>query len=240
MSLERKIFLRDVGEVIIRKRRNAKRLSISINRHAEVKMTVPLAVSYRDAERFLTEKKDWMVKTLRKIEAKAETKKFFKEGVVMETRHHTVVVERNGDPAPCFKMDPSKTMVYFHHDTDITSDEMQAFIRRAVTETLRVEAQIELIPRTRALSEVYGFRINRVTVKDLKSRWGSCSNRNNINLNIHLMRLPAYLADYVILHELVHTVHHNHSPAFWDELGRYVRDPRRLSRELRKYHPEIA
>ena len=240
MDSERKIFIQDVGEVTIRKRRHVKRLNISINKNGEIRMTIPRMVSYHDAELFLAQKKKWMVRTLQKIEARTAARKFTGEGIVMETKFHRILVQRNGDPSPFFKINAEETRVCFPYDADISKDEMQAFIRRAITETLRKEALDELIPRTRALGEMYGFEINGVRVKDLKSRWGSCSMKNNINLNIHLMRLPSYLADYVILHELVHTIHHNHSPAFWDELGKYVNDPRKMAKQLRNYSTEIG
>ena len=88
---------------------------------------------------------------------------------------------------------------------------MQAAIRKGIERALRLEAKQYLPDKVREFAEMYGFKFNKLTLKNIKSRWGSCSRKNNINLSIHLMRLPDHLIDYVILHELVHTVHHNHS-----------------------------
>jgi len=72
---------------------------------------------------------------------------------------------------------------------------------------LRKEAKDYLPQRTELLAAAHGFKYSGVTVKNISSRWGSCSSTNHINLNIHLVRLPEHLSDYVILHELTHTVH---------------------------------
>jgi predicted metal-dependent hydrolase len=85
------------------------------------------------------------------------------------------------------------------------------------------------------LSELNGFSYNRVFVRNQKTRWGSCSAKNNISLNIKLLLLPEELRDYVILHELVHTKIKNHSAEFWRELDKYVGDAKRKQSRLNEY-----
>ena len=75
-----------------------------------------------------------------------------------------------------------------------------------------------LINRINELADKYGFIFNKVSIRNQKTRWGSCSKNNNISLNIQLMRLSNSLIDYVILHELVHTIVKNHSILFWNTL----------------------
>ena len=82
------------------------------------------------------------------------------------------------------------------------------------------------------LAGEYGFKFNRVTIRHQKTRWGSCSPKNNISLNIKLILLPDALVDYVILHELVHTRIHNHSKNFRSELDRYVKNSKAMARRL--------
>ncbi len=91
-----------------------------------------------------------------------------------------------------------------------------------------------LIARLRQLADEYGFQYNKVSVRNQRTRWGSCGPGNNISLNIKLVCLPDELRDYVIIHELVHTRIHNHGPKFHAELDKYVGDGRLLSRRLRK------
>lgn len=81
-------------------------------------------------------------------------------------------------------------------------------------EDMRRRAKEELPARLAVLAERYGFSYNRVTVKHNSTNWGSCSAKNNINLNLNLVRLPRVLCDYVLLHELCHLRHHDHGQAF--------------------------
>ena len=79
------------------------------------------------------------------------------------------------------------------------------------------------------------FVYNKVTIRNQKTRWGSCSGKNNINLNMKLMNIPNHLIDYVILHELVHTKVKNHRPLFWGSLDIYVGNAKAIDKELKKY-----
>ncbi|MBR1576648.1 MAG: DUF45 domain-containing protein [Bacteroidales bacterium] len=92
--------------------------------------------------------------------------------------------------------------------------ERLAFQRIADVERLRKDAKLVLPARCGALAERYGFCFNRVFIKHNRSNWGSCSSKRNINLNLNLVRLPAELRDYVILHELCHLQEMNHGPRF--------------------------
>lgn len=101
--------------------------------------------------------------------------------------------------------------------------------------TDREGAASKIISRCRELAGETGLGCSRITVRNQKTIWGSCSALNNISLNINLVRLPQRLMDYVILHELVHTKIRGHGRQFWDELDRYIPDSGRLRRELKKY-----
>jgi predicted metal-dependent hydrolase len=106
--------------------------------------------------------------------------------------------------------------------------EPMAPINRAVARRVIEDRLAELARR-------HGFSYNRLFVRNQKTRWGSCSSKNNINLNVNLIRLPAALRDYVILHELVHTRIKNHGPLFWEELERHVADCRQIDKQLNRY-----
>lgn len=99
----------------------------------------------------------------------------------------------------------------------------------------RSQARKKLINRLNELAEMYGFTYNRVFIRNQQTRWGSCSLRNNINLNIKLVLLPEELMDYVIFHELVHTRQKNHSQDFWSELNALVGDAKKVSSRLKEY-----
>jgi predicted metal-dependent hydrolase len=103
----------------------------------------------------------------------------------------------------------------------------------------RTVARRIIVDRLEQLAQRYGFVYNRVFVRNQKTRWGSCSAANNINLNINLIRLPKNLMDYTILHELVHTRIKNHGPAFWSELSKFMNDPKQVDRQLNTYSPML-
>ena len=97
------------------------------------------------------------------------------------------------------------------------------------------KAQIDLFNRLNHFCQKHNFSFNRVTFRRQKTRWGSCSTKNNINLNINLAALPEHLQDYVLLHELTHTKHKNHGRQFWAELDRLTGGAKALRKEMKKY-----
>ena len=99
----------------------------------------------------------------------------------------------------------------------------------------RTDGRKILVQRLDELADKYGFKYNRIFVRNQKTRWGSCSSKNNISLNIKLVKLPERLMDYIILHELVHTRIRNHGKEFYAELGRLVADQKLLDSELKEY-----
>ena len=92
-----------------------------------------------------------------------------------------------------------------------------------------------LCRRIGELAQLHNFVYNRVSIRKQKTRWGSCSSKNNINLNMNLLNLPSELMDYVLLHELVHTRVKDHSKDFWDELNAVVPNARQIDRKLKDY-----
>lgn len=99
----------------------------------------------------------------------------------------------------------------------------------------KATARRKLIKRLSTLAGLYGFDYNRVFIRNQKTRWGSCSAKNNISLNIKLALLPDQLIDYVILHELVHTRIKNHSHEFWEEMDRLVGRSKKFAKQLKEY-----
>jgi predicted metal-dependent hydrolase len=99
----------------------------------------------------------------------------------------------------------------------------------------KTKARATVTERFNYLADKYGFIFNRLFIRNQKTRWGSCSEKNNINLNINLARLTEELMDYVILHELAHLKIKNHSKQFWSELDKYVGNAKELDEKLWKH-----
>jgi len=99
----------------------------------------------------------------------------------------------------------------------------------------KAKAKNMLTGRLKYLAEKHGFTYNRVFIRNQRTRWGSCSHKNNINLNMGIVRLPDELVDYVILHELVHTRKKDHGKAFWTEMDKLVGDGKKMALMLKSY-----
>ncbi len=84
-----------------------------------------------------------------------------------------------------------------------------------VTRAWLDRARRELVPRVGELAHQHGLRVQRVSIRRQRTRWGSCSRRGNISLNWRLVHAPPHVRDYVIVHELMHLREMNHSPRFW-------------------------
>lgn len=98
---------------------------------------------------------------------------------------------------------------------------------------LKQRARSFLLPRVQGLARRHGFSHGRITVRNQKSRWGSCSATGNLSLNARLLFLSPEACDYVLLHELVHTRHLNHSPAFWARVAEVAPAYRQAMAELK-------
>ena len=99
----------------------------------------------------------------------------------------------------------------------------------------RMEARKKIINRLHQLAKQHGFTCNKISIRNQRTRWGSCSVKGNISLNMKLVALPRELFDYVLLHELVHTRIHNHSRKFWKELDKYAGNGKVLARRMIEY-----
>ena len=109
-------------------------------------------------------------------------------------------------------------------------------VQKARTEELRRMAKADLPSRIERLSLATGLKYAKLSIRASRTKWGSCSGQNHISLSLFLMTLPEHLRDYVIVHELCHTVHHNHSPHFHALVDRLVGGKEKaLNRELRAF-----
>lgn len=93
----------------------------------------------------------------------------------------------------------------------------------------------KFLQRVEAYSRRMNVTFGRITIRDQKTRWGSCSAKGNLNFNYRLYYLSEELLDYVVVHELAHRRHMDHSGAFWEEVGRYCPDYQVCRKKLRNY-----
>ena len=104
-----------------------------------------------------------------------------------------------------------------------------------LSKTDRMKVQLKIGKRVRHYCEAMGVTVGYVTVKNQKTRWGSCSAKGNVNFNYQLAFLPDELLDYVVIHELAHRRHMDHSRAFWAEVEKYCPDYLERREQLKEY-----
>lgn len=112
--------------------------------------------------------------------------------------------------------------------------ESEALGRAVLGRFLLIQAEMHLPPLLETVSRETGLGYSRIAIRRQRSRWGSCSVQKAISLNATLMFLPAHLTRYVLVHELCHTVHLDHSRRFWSLVGRHCPDYRSAEREMRR------
>ena len=110
----------------------------------------------------------------------------------------------------------------------------QPVLSSTETEILREQAKKFIPERVAQFATEGGFKFKNITIKNMTTRWGSCSSQKNLNFSLHLMRFESKYIDYVIWHELSHTVHMNHGPKFWALLEKVCPGAKKLDREMRQ------
>lgn len=116
----------------------------------------------------------------------------------------------------------------------------QEWLRKVIVNAIHEEAKRFLLPRLRELAEKHGFKYSQCSVRNSHSRWGSCSGKGNISLSIYLVLLTEELIDYVLLHELCHTVEMNHGERFWAILDKTCGcNSKKIRNKLKRYTPDI-
>ena len=233
-----KQYIEDVGEVTFRRSERSRYLRLSVKADKEIRVSLPVYVSVNEGIRFVKAKKQWILKGLEKADRVKENSTVFSEDSSYQTKYHSLELLKHDKATIKTVISKGKISVIYPEYADFKDGRIQQAIKKAFIEAWRVEAKWYLPKRTRELAQKHGFRFNNVAVKNNKTRWGSCSGKNNINLNIHLMRLPDHLIDYVILHELAHTVHKHHQKTFWATLDHILGNSKIIDRQLNKYHIE--
>lgn len=111
----------------------------------------------------------------------------------------------------------------------LSDRELKAFIEKQQDWILKKVDQVKYY------CAVMQVTVGRITIRNQKTRWGSCSSAGNVNFNYQLYYLSDELLDYVVVHELAHRRHMNHSKEFWSEVARYCPDYRARRKQLKEY-----
>ncbi len=207
---DKKIYFESISrEILLRRNTRIRRLSIKISESSGIVLCVPFFLSEKQALQFATANANWIQKQLTKEKYISKPlPKVLKilSGIVLfeEIEHNICEIRRD-----------SEQIYYIRVPKHCNFKDKEHYKKKLLEKVLKREAQDFITKRVALLANKYGFSYGKLSFRNQKTRWGSCSYTNNISLNIQLMRLPLHLADYVIIHELCHTVHKNHSKQFW-------------------------
>jgi predicted metal-dependent hydrolase len=231
----KQIELEDVGTICFVKSNRAKNLNITVKPFKHVRVTVPRRVSFSEAENVVTQKVNWIRKHQERMRIAEKKRTVFDENNAYHTRDHIITIGKTENDKITIKVFDGKIDILYPQQLKVEDKNVQMMIRKGIEKAFRIEAKEYLPGRVRELAKQHGFNFNKIFVKNIKSRWGSCSKKRNVNFSIHLMRLPNELIDYVILHELAHTIQHNHSKKYWAVLDKIYGNAKAVDKKLKNY-----
>jgi predicted metal-dependent hydrolase len=232
-------YLEGVGPVYLRRSNKAKRVIIRIKSADEVIIVVPSWVPFQTGKKFAIQKKEWIRKHIERFGEKGKLVLIFDEQTLFNTRWHRLEILSDIRDNVGIHINEEVVQITYPSHLEVDQPEIQDAIKYGIIETLRMEAKQYIPGRISKLAEKYGFQYRKLSLKNQKTLWGSCSSVNNININIHVMRLPQHLLDYILVHELTHTVHKNHSVYFWKAVDQCLGNGKAFAAELRNYRIEL-
>jgi predicted metal-dependent hydrolase len=169
-----------------------------------LRVTIPRGGSRCEAEQFLRQQDRWIARERRRVQAEYSSPSW-QHGTRLLLRGESTRITVTASECGC---------VVAYGDRRITLEGDEG-IRGAIERDLRQLAREELVARLKELAAQHGLHIGAVSIRNQRSRWGSCARNGNIALNFRLVQMPPEIRDYVLLHELMHMRQQNHSRRFW-------------------------
>jgi len=230
--MERKIQDKDLGTIILRTSERARRYTLKIS-GGHIIAVMPLRGSESSMLNFIEEKRTSLIKALQKHPATPK----FDESSELITQTFRLHIFRTDRRNFYLTLHDGILHIACPLSIDFEEEKIQNILRDMIGKALRHEANKMLPKRLKELAEQYNFTYTDVKITKSKSNWGSCSVRKSINLSRSLMLLPRHLSDYVLLHELCHTIEMSHNERFWALMDKVTNNQAKaLRKELKSYH----
>lgn len=207
----------EFGEIRIQKRKGSRAVRIRVGTDGRYIATAPTYTPLLFIKQVVNSSRE----ELRKLASHTSIENPYVDGQLVGRYHALAVVPTQMVKEPATKVQRNRLLVYLPPGFALEDTQVQQKIRNSAIAILRKEAKAYLPSRLKELATRHDFHYERVRFSHASSRWGSCSSNGTISLNIALMKLAPELIDYVLIHELCHTRHMNHSTAFWTEVSRY-------------------
>lgn len=225
----------EFGEVTINKRRGARSIHIKVNTDGRYVATAPFYTPVLYIKQVINNSRD----ELRKLAERTSIAQPYIDGQAIGKKHTLSVVSTQMIQTPTIKVLRERLLVYLPPETTLSQSDVQQQVRDSVITILRREAKALLPKQLESIAKENGFHYDRVRFSHASGRWGSCSSRGTISLNIALMKLPDELIRYVLIHELCHTREMNHSTQFWTEVGALDPHYKLHKRQIAKHSPAV-
>jgi predicted metal-dependent hydrolase len=205
-------------------KKKIKNASIKITFDRQIIISVPLRYSKSDIKVLIDKKLGWIEKTLRKLESTREKISLKPDQILLFGKTYSKKLN------PALK---NKVIVNFNNETIDT--DLNLSNRKIQAEWYKFIAKEYFSRRVSELAQKHDLTYNRITVRGQKTRWGSCSARKNLSFNWKLMKAPHFVIDYIIIHELAHTRHLNHSKSYWRNVQNIMPDYQKSEEWLKKF-----
>lgn len=211
----------DLGLIIIVRNSRAKRL-IARRKANAIQLTVPEGISLDKVKLLLRDLKP------RLLNLQPVSSLFFDESTKLKTLTFSLNIKKNNTQNYYVSLNNGILNITCPQSCDFAEEVVQQKIRNYIEIIIRKEAKRILPLKLDMLSKQFGFEYTDVKINKSRTRWGSCSTRKSINLSMFCMFLPEPLLDFIILHELCHTVEMNHGDRFWSLLDKVTNNQAKI------------
>lgn len=219
-----------------------KSIGIEIKPDLTVILRVPGLMKEREIKAFMQQRTDWIIRNYNKqkevtshIVQKA-AKEIYYEGAMLPLNGEYMllhIIKGKDSKSAAYKV-VRKENGFFEFRIE-TLSESSEFWKACIIEWYRSYAKVTLKNRAAYYADLLGITFQRVTIKEQKTRWGSCSSKGNLNFNWKLIMMPERIWEYVVVHEVCHRIQMNHSSLFWKEVEKLIPDYRER-KEWLKHH----
>lgn len=222
----------EFGEITIRKSGQSNSMKATIAPSGQLRISIPLYVPLFVVKRMIATSRTELRRLL-------ETRPVITlaDGMLLGKSHSLHV--RSNSPEHSLRRKNNLLVLALTKYESIHDKKIVNEVRAQIQAILRREAKHHLPHRLKHLAHTNGFTYTDLRFTHASTRWGSCNSKKAISLNIALMNLPFELIDYVLIHELCHTKHLNHSPAFWDEVAAIDPNYKAHRKQLKTRNPAI-
>lgn len=224
-----------VGDITIYKRRGTRSVRLTVAHDGTVKISMPTWLPYKSGLSYAESKRGWLQTQLSRHQPAQ-----LLDSQLVGKQHVLRFATGDGDSIRTRLLKSGDILVTLPTTMPSSDPAAQAAAQKVAIRALRQEAEELLPPRLRRLATIHDLPFASFGVKRLKGRWGSCDQAKHIVINLFIMQLPWELIDYVLLHELSHTRHLNHSADFWALLESLDTDARTHRKLLRTMRPVIS